>query len=389
MANMLWLNWSGGGNLPPSLGIARALEARGHTVSFAGRPEMVPRVERAGFRAIEIKRAHEQADRYPQDKWMPKNACYLTSPAVGEEIREMLPRENPDVVIVDQMFPAALLEAKRFGRPSVAVCHTCVWRGLQTWRNMLARIVSLRAEAGFAPIPADLENLWMAQDRMIVTTLGALDNAPGDLGEAHKLRHVGPVLERERHGVRVALPWPDDDARPLVLVSFSTMPEQGSVKKFQTVIEALSRSPVRGVVTVGDSVDPKALTPAENVAVFATADHDDLMRRASLVVTHGGHGTLIRALKNSLPMVVVTGAAADQPVNAAAVEAWGVGRALPGDAAADTIVDAMREVLATPRFREAAAGLAAQLDGVDGAANAADEIEDLLARSGSRPHTRL
>ena len=88
-------------------------------------------------------------------------------------------------------------------------------------------------------------------------------------------------------------------------------------------------------------------------------------------------------------MVVVTGAAADQPVNAAAVEAWGVGRALPGDAAADTIVDAMREVLATPRFREAAAGLAAQLDGVDGAANAADEIEDLLARSGSRPHTRL
>ena len=224
---------------------------------------------------------------------------------------------------------------------------------------------------------------------MIVTTLGALDNAPGDLGEAHKLRHVGPVLERERHGVRVALPWPDDDARPLVLVSFSTMPEQGSVKKFRTVIEALSRSPVRGVVTVGDSVDPKALTPAENVAVFATADHDDLMRRASLVVTHGGHGTLIRALKNSLPMVVVTGAAADQPVNAAAVEAWGVGRALPGDAAADTIVDAMREVLATPRFREAAAGLAAQLDGVDGAANAADEIEDLLARSGSRPHTRL
>jgi UDP:flavonoid glycosyltransferase YjiC (YdhE family) len=389
MANMLWLNWSGGGNLPPSLGIARALESRGHAVSFAGRPEMVPRVERAGFRAIEIKRAHEQADRYPQDKWMPKNACYLTSPAVGEEIRTLLPRENPDVVIVDQMFPAALIEAERFGRPSVAVCHTCVWRGLSVWRAMLARIVSLRTEAGFEPLPSDLESLWMAQDRMIVTTLGALDNAPGDLGDAHKLRHVGPVLERERHGVRVALPWPDDDTRPLVLVSFSTMPEQGSVKKFQTVIEALSRSSVRGVVTVGDSVDPKALKPAENVAVFATADHDDLMRRARLVVTHGGHGTLIRALKNSLPMVVVTGAAADQPVNAAAVEAWGVGRALPGDASADTIVEAMREVLATPKFRDAAADLAAQLDGVDGAENAADEIEDLLHRNGPAPHTRL
>jgi UDP:flavonoid glycosyltransferase YjiC (YdhE family) len=55
MANILWLNWSGGGNLPPSLGVARKLEARGHSVSFAGRPEMVPRVKTAGFRAIEFK----------------------------------------------------------------------------------------------------------------------------------------------------------------------------------------------------------------------------------------------------------------------------------------------------------------------------------------------
>jgi hypothetical protein len=30
MARMLWLNWSGGGNLPPSLGVARAWVERGH-----------------------------------------------------------------------------------------------------------------------------------------------------------------------------------------------------------------------------------------------------------------------------------------------------------------------------------------------------------------------
>ena len=48
-ARILWLNWSGGGNLPPSLGIARVLTERGHDVTFAGRPEMVPRVDAAGF----------------------------------------------------------------------------------------------------------------------------------------------------------------------------------------------------------------------------------------------------------------------------------------------------------------------------------------------------
>ena len=202
MAKILWLNWSGGGNLPPSLGIARVLDERGHSVSFAGRPEMVARVERAGFRAIELTRAYEQAGAYP-NKWLPKAASFLTSPAVAEEIRGVLHSEDPSLVVVDQMFPVALLEAARFGRPSVAVCHTCVWRGLEMWRNVFAMLANLRSEAGFDPIPSDLESLWMVQDKMIVTTLKMLDAGSGELGQAHKLRHVGPALERERHGVRV------------------------------------------------------------------------------------------------------------------------------------------------------------------------------------------
>lgn len=377
MANILWLNWSGGGNLPPSLGIARVLTERGHRVAFAGRPEMVPRVERAGFRAIELARSYEQADRYP-NKWLPRAASFLTSPAVATEIRALLPTENPDLVIIDQMFPVALLEAARFGRPSIAVCHTCVWRGLAMWRNVFAMLANLRAEAGFDPIPADLESLWMAQDRMIVTTFRALDDAPGELGQAHKIIHVGPSLECERHGVHVALPWPNDDPTPLVLVSFSTAPEQGSVTKFQNAIDALSTLPAHGIVTVGDSIDPKALRPAENVIVCATADHDDLMRRADLVVTHGGHGTLMRAVANGLPMVVIPGMASDQPINAAAVTAWGVGQALLGDATSAMMREAITAVLATPSYREVARALATQLAGIDGAVNAADAIEQML-----------
>jgi len=382
---MIWLNWSGGGNLPPSLGIARVLTERGHEIAFAGRPEMVSRVERAGFRAIELSRAYEQADRYPPNKWLPKAASFLTSPAVATQIRELLPAEHPDLVIVDQMFPIALLEAARFGRPSVAMCHTSVWRCLAMWRKFFAMLVGLRTEAGFEPIPSELESLWMVQDLMISTTLKSLDEMPGVLGSAHKLRHVGPVLERERHGIRVALPWPEDPSIPLVLVSFSTAPEQGSVKKFQNAIEALSRLGVRGVVTVGDSIDPAALQPSDNVAVFATADHDDLMARADLVVTHGGHGTFMRALKNGLPMVVIPGLGGDQPVNAAAAEAWGIGRALPGDATSEMMCAAIEESLGSRSQRERAVELSAELRGVDGAANAADAIEALWrAQCGSK-----
>lgn len=378
MANILWLNWSGGGNLPPSLGIARVLTERGHRVSFAGRPEMVPRVERAGLRAIEVTRAYEQADRYPANKWLPRAASFLTSPAVAEEVRALLAAESPDVVIVDHMFPVAQLEAARFGKPSVLVCNTCVWRALDMWRGFIAMLVGLRTEAGFAPLPSDLESLWMIQDKVISATLKSLDIPVGVLGNAHKLRHVGPILERERHGVRVALPWPDDPAVPLVLVSFSTMPEQGSVKKFQNAIDALATLPVRGVVTVGDSVDPAALRGSENIAVLATADHDDLMRRASLVLTHGGHGTFMRALRNGLPVVVVPGLGGDQPINGAAAEAWNVGRALPPDAGAEAMRAAVAQVLGSPACRQNARTIAPQLAGVDGAGRAADEIEAML-----------
>jgi UDP:flavonoid glycosyltransferase YjiC (YdhE family) len=378
MAKILWLNWSGGGNLPPSLGIARALTERGHSVAFAGRPEMVPRVARAGFRAIELTRAYEQVERYPQ-KWMRKAASFLSSPATAEQVRELVAEEMPDLVVIDAMFPAALTEAGNFNCPVVVMCHTGLYRLLEVWRNTLAMIVGLRVEAGFSPLPTDLDTLWMSRDRVLASTLDALDGAPAGLANPEKVRRVGPVLEREKHGAGVALPWRDDDATPLVLVSFSTAPEQGSVAKFQNAIDALAALPVHGVVTVGDSVDPVALKPAQNVVIFATADHDDLMRRAALVVTHGGHGTLMRALLHGLPVIVVPGMAHDQAPNAAAAQDWGVGRALPGDASAQAIQAAMQQVLASPAYREKAQAISRRLEGVDGASNAAVEIEAVLS----------
>ena len=253
-----------------------------------------------------------------------------------------LETEQPDLVIVDAVFLVGLVEAARFGRPTVVMCHTTVNRMREIWRKTMTMIVGLRVEAGFGPMPTDPDELWMSA-RPIDRTLQVLDQAPGAYAHPHRVRHVGPVLERERHGQPVTLPWPADDPKPLVLVSFSTAPEQGSAPKFQNAIDALAQQDVRGVVTVGDSIDPGLLKPSENVVVFATADHDQLMGRAALVVTHGGHGTMMRALTRGLPMVVIPGAAADQPLNAAAVEAWGAGRALPVDASAEMMRQAIDE----------------------------------------------
>ena len=72
-------------------------------------------------------------------------------------------------------------------------------------------------------------------------------------------------------------------------------------------------------------------------------------------------------------MVIIPGLAGDQPFVAATIDEWGAGRALAGDAGVDIRATA-REVLSSSAYRERAETLA----GIDGAANAADEIEALI-----------
>jgi UDP:flavonoid glycosyltransferase YjiC (YdhE family) len=90
MPRILFLAFSGGGNLPPSLGIARELTARGHEVVFAGEPEMMPRMKSAPFRAIELTQAYAQLDKYPDHPQFGRWFCGLTSPAVEAQARSIV-----------------------------------------------------------------------------------------------------------------------------------------------------------------------------------------------------------------------------------------------------------------------------------------------------------
>jgi MGT family glycosyltransferase len=174
-----------------------------------------------------------------------------------------------------------------------------------------------------------------------------------------------------------------------VLVSFSTGFEQRSVDKLQHALDALGGLDVHVVATAGGIVDPAELRVPANAIALNYAAHDPIMRRASLIVTHGGHGTAMRALRHGVPMVVIPGLAGDQPFVAAAVQEWGSGLALPGDADAGAMAEAARTVLSTSSYRLNARRRAETLAGVDGAANAANEVESLMGAvvtNRLRPH---
>ena len=337
---------------------------------------MVPRVAAAGFRAIEITDAYAQVDAYPQGSFLTRMSCYLTSPATEAQVRAIVAAEAPELILIDCMFPAALAQVPGFACPSAVICHTFVFRQIGMWRGMLARLDGMRVQAGFGSLPP-LDELWRRPARLITTSFAAFD-APEAPGFAH-VRHAGPVLEDEAVAVPAALPWPADDATPLALVSFSTGFEQRNVDKIQRALDALAPLPVHVVATTGGIVETEELAVPENAVALRYAAHDPILARAALAVTHGGHGTAMRALRAGVPMVVIPGLAGDQPFVAAAIQEWGCGHALPGDADVAAIRAAAEAVLATPFHRLNAQLRSRAFAGHDGAGAAADEVEALLA----------
>src|SRR5262249_24934941 len=160
--------------------------------------------------------------------------------------------------------------------------------------------------------------------------------------------------------------------------SFSTAFEQRDINKLQRSLDALADFPVHVVATTGGIVAPHELAVPKNAIVLGYTAHDPIMQRAALMVSHGGHGTAMRSLRHGVPMVVIPGLALDQPIVAMAIEEWGVGRTLPGEASVQAIRGAIQEVLSTPLYRTNARQRSVAFAGVDGAANAANEVEALL-----------
>jgi UDP:flavonoid glycosyltransferase YjiC (YdhE family) len=377
MARILFLAFSGGGNLPPSLGIARELTSRGHDVVFVGDPEMMPRMKPTRFRAIELTQAYAQLDKYPPHPQFGPWFCGLTSPAIEAQARAIVDAEKPDFVLVDFMFLAA--NKLHFSQPSAAMAHMAFNHVSDVFRGLAQMTSGIRQQSGFEPLP-DFDSLMLGRDRIIVTSLGAIDPTPAASPLARLIRHVGPALETEAHVQPLKLPYGWKASVPLVLVSFSTDPLQATPELIQRTISALGKLKVNAVATVGASLDIAKLSCPLNVLVVDAANHDLLLAQASLVITHGGHGTVMRSLKHGVPLIVMPGVAPDQAPNGQMVEDLGAGRVLAQDAAGEAIGALTYEVLTTASYHTRAKAIAKQFSGIDGAVGAADEVEALLAR---------
>lgn len=70
MSRFLFLLWEGGGNVPPQLGIARRLHARGHQVRVLAEPSLEPEVTAAGATFVALQAAPHRFDKLPESDFV-------------------------------------------------------------------------------------------------------------------------------------------------------------------------------------------------------------------------------------------------------------------------------------------------------------------------------
>jgi MGT family glycosyltransferase len=232
-----------------------------------------------------------------------------------------------------------------------------------------------RTTLGLLPLEHLLDQLKVAEVELLGTAR-AFDFPVDSLPE--RVRYVGPQIGDPHWAQSWRSPWPASDRRPLVTVGFSTT-FQGHTGVLQKVIDALAPLHARVLVTLGGSVKTSDLRAAENTVIVDSAPHSQVMREAAAVVTHGGHGTVMRALLSRAPMLVVPHGR-DQNDNAVRVTERGAGLCIAAGASVDEIRAACAKLLADPSFRTAAKRLGDLVGAEAENSQIVEELETAAAR---------
>jgi len=132
------------------------------------------------------------------------------------------------------------------------------------------------------------------------------------------------------------------------------------------------------------STTPRATAPP-NVTVTRWVRHADVLPYCSAVISHAGHGTVMKALIAGVPLIVVP-LGRDQPDNAARVVHIGAGIRLPKNASADALRAAISQIIEDPRYRAAARTMAARLAAERDDNRVVDELEQVAARGPATGH---
>ncbi len=368
MSSILFVTWDGGGNVPPAVALAHELVRRGHTVRFLGHATQEEALTGQGFAFVRPR--HARRFEALHDYTPLTMLGVFADTGIGRDLLDAVAAEPTDLVVVDSLMFGALDAARRAGLRYVVLEH------------MYA--AAYRSGMLGGPMGLNLRLRRLAPNRALeaaalrlLTTLPQLDPA-----EAPNLRQVGPVVS---WAPRVAA------TQPTVIVSMSTFGYPGMTRVLQNLVDATAGLDARVLVSTGPGIDPADLRVHDRAEVHRWLPHAEVLPGATVLVTHGGHGSAMTGLAHDLPLLVVPlDGKADHKTVGRSIVAAGAGRVVSRSAASAEIGSALATLLADGTHRTAAARLGAAIRATDAVGDGAAAIEALSngAAAPGRPAAR-
>jgi MGT family glycosyltransferase len=378
------------GHAFPAIAIATTLRERGHRVVVETWERWRAQVEGEGLEFAAAQEYRAFAGGADEDDRLPSIA------AAARALVPLLQELRPDLVVADILTAAPPLAAELCG---------------VRWATLIPHVYPVHAEGlafyGFGARPPRMA-IGRAAWRFAMPVLEAglrrgraeLNRTRRDLGLPEAGEHHAEISEElalvatfpqveypRRWPAHVHVtgplvyetPYPDVELppgdEPLVVVAPSTAKDRRGALVRRS-LEALAEEPVRVLAATNRAIAATSFEAPVNARVVDWVSYSQVMPKAALVICHGGHGTVVRALAAGAP-VLSCGSAGDMAENGMRVAWAGAGLAIPRRLArAGPIRWAARRVLAEPRFAARAREIAAWAAENDGAARAAELIED-------------
>jgi MGT family glycosyltransferase len=329
------------------------------------------------------------------------------APVWATALAAELAQDRPDAVVVDYYLLGALAAAEQAGLATGVLVHNTTYPGplpglpppntgfgLQrhaldrlrdrAWasalrfaanRNALPSLNRARTSLGLAPLLSVFDQ-YQAADRVLILSSRAFDFQADRLPA--NVRYVGTPFD-EAPSTQWRSPWPEDDQRPLLLVSLSTL-AQGQGPLLHRVLEAVGMLSVRALVTLGPSLNPAEFKAPPNAILETFIPHAAVLPRAAALVTQCGLSSVSKALAHGVPLVCIP-LVADQPDNAARVVAAGAGIRLDPKASPRQIATAIDRVLTDESYRDGSRRMAAIMSPERGAEAAVAELEAMATET--------
>lgn len=386
MATIVFFCIPAWGHTNPTLGVVRELVARGHEVLYYSYEPLRGAIEAAGARFVpcddfdaQLRLTPEEGRRVGKDLALSTRVLVDTTLALDGPVCREMEALRPACIVGDSMAVWAKAAAWKLGLPYVCSTTTFAFNrySAKVMKNspgqMLSMLLSLpairrdigRLQGAGYPVNSVLDLLQSDEHTHTLIYTSPQFQPCADTFPAEYYSFVGPSLR--------PVEAPFEKKRDLLIyISLGTV-NNLMPRFYRDCIAALGDTEYQVVLSVGTDTDIAALGPLpENVEVHPTVDQMALLEKADVFLTHCGMNSANEALAYGVPLICLS-QTAEQGGVAERVTELGAGLLLKRPTA-QTIRQAVEQVLREEGYRRSARELARGFARCPGPAGAADKI---------------